>query len=172
MSLIVSEGNGGHYEPHPEGQYAARCIDVIDFGMVETRYGKKHRGGIVFWCGERGDEDKLLTTSAFFTLSLYETSNLRGFLERWRGKPFTPEELKGFDLETLIGVNAFIQITHNVTPAKTYANIDTIMKLPKGTDPVPVPEDYVRYADRQAENSTEPEPAHAGADDPGDDLPF
>ncbi|WP_210238339.1 hypothetical protein, partial [Mesorhizobium sp. M2E.F.Ca.ET.209.01.1.1] len=37
------------------------------------------------------------------TLSLNERANLRRLLEGWRGRPFTEDELKGFDIVNLLG---------------------------------------------------------------------
>jgi hypothetical protein len=38
-----------------------------------------------------------------YTLSWSEKANLRLDLQSWRGKPFTQEEMRRFDLETILG---------------------------------------------------------------------
>lgn len=43
-----------------------------------------------------------------------------------RYKPFTDEEWKAFDVQTLEGEPVMLDIVHNVTPDKTYVNIDKI----------------------------------------------
>jgi len=53
-------------------------------------------------------------------------------LQSWRGRAFTPEELKKFDLVNVLGKPAFINVTHSVKGDKTYANLTSIMPLPKG----------------------------------------
>jgi hypothetical protein len=70
-----------------------------------------------------------------FTVSMGEKANLRKFLGQWRGKTYTNAEAEeGAPLHKLEGVNALVQIGHNTSEAtgKTYANIISIMPLPKG----------------------------------------
>lgn len=180
MSLVVKDG--GDFENHPEGQFRAVCMDVVDLGMVENKqFGKmQHKIAVVFH-----SEAKMLDGRPFevwerFTATLNERGRLRPFLQSWRGKAFTEPELAGFDLEKLIGVNAYLQIIWNQSNGKTYANIGTILLPPRGTarlDPTP---NYERRKDRK------PEPAMAASvpagrsfedfpeplDPEDDDLPF
>jgi hypothetical protein len=51
---------------------------------------------------ERGDRAPFLVSKRY-TLILNEKGNLRPMLEAWRGRKFAPQELKGFDLERLLG---------------------------------------------------------------------
>jgi hypothetical protein len=46
-----------------------------------------------------------------FTLSLNEKANLRADLASWRGRDFTPEEIRGFDLKNILGHWAMISVT-------------------------------------------------------------
>lgn len=89
-------------------------------------------------------------------VSLLEKGNLRKDLERWLNKKFLLAELKvGIDLESLIGKNATLFITHNEKEERSYANIETILppeKDPKtgkpawyGIEPI---SDYIRVIDR------------------------
>ncbi len=72
-----------------------------------------------------------------YTLSLHENASLRKDLENWRGKKFTEEELQGFDLEKLLGVNALITVVHSQgADGKTYSNIAAVSKLMKGMAPL------------------------------------
>jgi hypothetical protein len=69
-----------------------------------------------------------------FTYNFGPKSNLRKFLEGWRGKTYTDEEAKaGVDLAKCLGGNAQINVVHTEKGNKTYANIQAIMPLPKGT---------------------------------------
>ena len=197
-------GNGGSFTPHPEGQYGAVCVDVHDLGLVEVTWQgttkKQHKVDIYFYCGEDKIENGKVATyengqqvhlmvRERLTLSLHPQSRMRGFLEAWRGKKFTEDEEKGFDVEALIGAPAFIQVSHNKVGDKTYANIDTIMRLPKQMTAPAIPSDYTRQCERPAQDAkpqqqattsdwgtpaSTPAPAYAGyagaPDD--DDLPF
>lgn len=180
-TLIAKAGGGSSFPPHPEDQFAATCIDIIDLGMVETTWQgqtrKKHRICLRFFCDEWFVDDegknRPLWVDKYLTFSLHENSAMRPFLESWRGKKFTEEELhEGFNVAKLLYAPAFLQITHNVTPDKTYANIATIMKLPKGQVAPGVPEGYVRVKDRpkDVDTSNGRTAAPHPADD--DDLPF
>ena len=62
----------------------------------------------------------------------FSKASLRKDLESWRGQPFTKEELKGFDLKNILGASCQLQVVHNVSDGKTYANIAAVMGLPKG----------------------------------------
>lgn len=174
--LIASAGGTSNIPPHPDGQFAAKCIDIIDFGMVDrTWQGKtkrQHRICVRFYCGEsfKDGEGQLrpLWVDAFFTLSLDEKSNLRPFLEAWRGKKFTAEELVGFDVLKLLNAPAFLQLSHNATPTKTYCNVDTVMRLPGGMDAPETPEGYVRVKDREGNKDQ----GEVTLSEPDDDLPF
>ena len=111
-------------------------------------------------------------------LSLSEKANLRKDLESWRGKAFTAEELKGFDIEKLIGVNAMASIIHNQSGDRTYANISSISKLMKGLQPMAtenkrtLPEwiDKLRQKAVTMVDETEQEPTPAEVE--GEEIPF
>lgn len=169
MSIIASD-SGSSFTPAPEGTWMAVCADVVDLGMVETMYGNKHKIRLV-WQLEpeagKTSEGKPLDARARFNLSLHEHSSLRPFLEAWRGKKFSAEELKGFDLEVLIGVCCQLQILHEVKGDKTYANVTAIMPYPRATAKMQV-RDYIRVQDREL--TPEDEPVDEYSNDP--DLPF
>lgn len=178
--LIASAGKASNIPTHPADQYAATCIDIVDLGIIKDEYkGEprvRHRIILRFFCGEYFEGDKgdqrPLWVDGYFTLSLHENSALRPFLEKWRGQPFTDAELAGFNVAKLVGAPAYLQLSHNVVGPKTYCNIDSVMKLPKGMDAPGVPEGYVRVKDRPTD---EVAPV-AAAPTPGvpddDDLPF
>lgn len=181
MAIIAkAENSDGSKFLHPEGQFTGRCIDVIDHGYVDTFWQGvkqvKHKITIRFYAGEHNEEGKPLFVNSRFTLSLHENSALRPFLESWRAKKFTQAELEGFDVEVLIGVSALLSVIHNEKDGKTYANIMTAMKLPKGMEsPYELP-DYVRVCDRPKEDAKPVPVAVAGPSTPwdgdDDDLPF
>lgn len=180
MAIIAKDA--GSFTPHPEGQFPAVCVDVVDKGIVETTWQGKTRSRhvvrLVFQSDEQLDNGKPAIASRTFTLSLGEKSALRPFLESWRGKKFTGDELAGFDLESLIGVGAIIQVLHEQKGDKTYDNIVSAMKLMKGMTKL-TPRDYVRVADRPTEPATNGQHAGPGLDEipealdeADDDLPF
>lgn len=176
MSVIVKDVGGKSFPPHPADQYAATCIDVWDVGLVETKFGKKHRVALRYFCGEWHEIDgerHPAFLDAYFNATLNEKATLRQFLEAWRGKVFTKDELNGFDLEDLVGAPAFVQVVHNPTPDRVYANIKVIMRLPKGMEAPGTPNGYVRVKDRPTEGEESPdEPSYTVAEDDDSGLPF
>jgi hypothetical protein len=183
--LIASAGSSLSIPTHAEGQFPAVCIDIVDLGIVEMTWQgntrRKHRMYLRFFCGETFTDDegqeRPLWVDQYFTVSLHENSALRPFLEKWRGKRFTAQELRGFNLMQLLHVPAYVQIAHNTKGEKTYANVDSVMRLPKGMEAPAVPESYVRVKDREYEDEDQ---SADGATHPGnpnwpeddDDMPF
>jgi len=86
-----------------------------------------------------------------YTLSLNEKANLRKDLESWRGKPFTAEQIDGFDIKAVLGQSCQLQIIHKPSPdgSKTYANISSIVQAPPGEKPNPENElQYFSFEDK------------------------
>jgi hypothetical protein len=72
-----------------------------------------------------------MSISKNYTVSLGEKARLRQDLISWRGKAFTPEELKGFELKNLLGVWCMLSVVE--TPGndgKIYSNINAITPVP------------------------------------------
>lgn len=122
MALLAkSSGNGGTYEPVPTGLQQAVCVFVEDIGTHNGSYlGKPTQSHQIVICWELAEKmaqgeniGKPFMQSKFYTLSLNEKANLRKDLESWRGKSFTEDELKGFDLEKLIGINCMVNIVEH-----------------------------------------------------------
>ena len=149
MGLIATEGGGGgsNYEPIEAGVHHAICYGIIDLGTTYDETWKKnsHKIMIQWEIPElRIDikrDDAIVNVPRIinkkYTLSLNEKAGLRKDLESWRGRAFTPDELKGFDVHVLLGVNCNLNIVHQVKGDKTYANIQSIMPLMKTQNKIP-----------------------------------
>jgi hypothetical protein len=64
-----------------------------------------------------------------------EKANLRAFLTSWRGKAFTEEEAKDFDVAKLIGAPCLLNIIHKQgrkDPSKVFDEISSATPIPKG----------------------------------------
>ena len=149
MSMMVrSEGNSEIKQLEP-GVYTGIATAIIDLGIQENmRYGKQQRKAIIVWniVGETvkvNDEELPRVISKEYTMSLGEKSTLRKDLEAWRGRPFTTEELQGFDLKNILNVPCQLQINQQEKNGKTYVNIAAIMAIPKGMSVAPVDSTYV-----------------------------
>ena len=152
MGIVVKD-SGSDFKPAPAGLHQGVCVDIVDLGMVKSSFGGEEKEQwkvrLVWQIDERDAEtEKRFIVSNRYTASLHEKANLRKALESWRGRAFLPEELRGFDLENVLGANCQLQVIHASKDGKTYANIAAIVPLAKGT-PQLEPEGYVRMKDRQ-----------------------
>ncbi len=101
----------------------------------------------------------------------------RNALTSWRGSPITDEAAQRFDLETLIGVPALIQVIHRESDGTTWANINAVMRLQNDDDKLEIV-DYVRVKDRDDgpllddEEDDKVSGSIGGDDEEGRDTPF
>ena len=147
MAIMATDtGGGGDFSPVPAGTHIAICDQVIDLGkqkIVSQQFGEsiKHQVYIRWQMPEERSEwqdqdgkkhEGPAVIGKTYTLSLGDKANLRKDLQAWRGKPFTPDELRGFDIVKLLGVPATITVTHTEKDGRTYANIASVGGIPKG----------------------------------------
>lgn len=174
---------GPKFVPAPDGPHAAVCCDILYLGKRETQWKGKPKTvdevRILFQIDAIEDATKKrYVVGRTFTKSLSDNANLRKFLESWRGVPFTEQQLEAFQLLQLLNAPAFIQIKHATKGDRTYANIDAVMRMPRGMAPLTVV-DYVRVKDRpQVGPDGAEQPPHPAEledfplEDEDDDLPF
>lgn len=132
----------------PEGQHAARCWLVAYIG---------HQN--VVWQGQEKQQPKLVLSyeipsethvfkpeigpepfaiSKTFTYSMDARGNLRKHIEAWRGKPYaTDDEAAEVDFKKFCGHPALINVSHEERGGKVYANLTSIMPLPKAMQILP-----------------------------------
>lgn len=146
---ILATANAGDFVLANPGPCPAICIDVIDMGLMDGMYGPKYKIKIVFALAQQKEDGTPLTIGQMYTMSLHEKSKLGQHLVSWRGAPFTQDEKShGFDIEKLVGAPAFVNIVHSTKGENTYANIETVMKMPAGYQPPAIPSGYQRELDR------------------------
>lgn len=149
MATYASDTGGGNdFDPVPEGSHPAICDMFVDFGlqMSKGKYaGKIQHKVYLRWqipslrLSYEKDGEKIegpMTIGSTYTLSLHEKAALRKLLQQWRGKAFTAEELKKFDVTTVVGVPCLIAVSHSPKEGGgVYQNVDTAMKIPQGMEP-------------------------------------
>lgn len=152
MAIIATARESQTFPPAPEGMHQGVCVDVIDRGMVESTWNGKPKTqrkiDIAWQIREKRDDGKWFVVYKRYTLSLSEKATLRHDLESWRGRPFTETELKGFDVETVKGANALINVQHHTKGDRTYANVMTVSPLMRGMTKI-VGEGYERPQPQQ-----------------------
>ena len=142
MSLMVNAGSGGggDFEQVPAGTFAARCYQIIDLGHQtfewkgEAKVAPKVR--ITWEINEMMKDGRPFSISKEYTASIGEKANLRKDLEAWRNRKFSAQELAAFSLENVLGAPCLLGIVHvpSKDGSKTYANLGSIMALPKGME--------------------------------------
>lgn len=132
------------FELVPAGNHVARCYSMIEIGTEEVIYKGETKSAYkvrITW--ELPNERKVFnpekgeqpfSVSKDYTLSMHEKANLRHDLSSWRGRAFTDDEAKAFDITKLIGVPCLLNVIHNVSQGNgnTYANISSVTTVPKG----------------------------------------
>jgi hypothetical protein len=152
ITLSSSKG-GGNYEPCPEYQGRAVCVDITPLKTYETQYGTKQKFKVAFELEiqdqSRNPVQPWVVMTAPMTPSLHEKAGLTKFLKDWFGRPMSEEEANGLNLDTLIGRPAFVVIAHEKSQdgTKTYANIKLIMPHKHG-EPLKPSGLWVRLEDR------------------------
>lgn len=178
MAIIVRD-TGGNFPPCPEGLHQAVCVDVVDLPDQETAFGVKDMVQITWQTEdiETQDKDGNLTGKSQrylvfrrYNASLNKKSSLFKDLSSWRGRKFTPEELAGFDVEKLIGVNCQIQVAHNIKDGGgVYANVQAVVPLPRNANKIQAV-NFTRKRDRAL--SDEEGDAASGSVGSDADIPF
>lgn len=137
MTSITVKAGGSGFKGLEPGIYTARCDLIADLGMQETNFGLKHKVYIRFSVpdetGETEDGEKFqMSIGKKFTASLGKRANLRKALESWRGKPFSEEELGGFELTKLLNAPATLVVGSYVQEGVERPSIENTLKA-KGT---------------------------------------
>jgi hypothetical protein len=141
---FYAEDSGGSFERCPAGLHLARCYRIIDLGTQKTEYmGQvKYLHKIMIGWEIHGNRDdgsplKMKDERPFaifknYTLSWSDKANLRLDLQSWRGRPFTQEEMRRFDLENVLDAWCMLNVIDR--PAKVgnkiYSNVDGVTPVP------------------------------------------
>ena len=142
MTAPESNGDYGDRPTVEAGSQLGILYGIIDLGTQKTE-----------WKGEIKMQRKILLQFEFpafthvfdekkgaeplvlsrkFTWSMGDKANFKAFVQGWRGKAFTKEEANSFDVGKMLKVPAFINIVERTSNGKTYQNIDSASKPPKG----------------------------------------
>ena len=138
----------GNFQPCPEYNGSAVCVDVTPLKTVQTQFGPKEKFRFVFETGQTKDDGTpWCVWSAPFTPSYHENSALRPFLRKWMGRELTAEETKTFDTEDMLGRLAHITVIHEHSDGEVYANI-ALIQPDKSPEPLKPSGKFVRMKDR------------------------
>lgn len=166
MSLIAKVfGGKSSFTPVPPGMHLARCYRVVDLGTQKSEYqGQiKYMQKVMVQFEVHGDDEtgkplvteknEPMTISKNYTLSLAEKATLRKDLQAWRGRDFTPEELRGFGLKNILGAWAMISVAKSAgNNGKEYTNIMSVNPVPASIKKAGLPEAHNKVAIFAIEN--------------------
>ena len=125
------------FELPPAGSHMAICYRVIDLGTQQYEWeGKKSFKPTIMLgfelCNEVMKDGRPFSVQQRFKLGSDKKAKIRIFLESWRGVPFSDDDFGNFDVAKLIRVPCLLGIIHTESSGNIYANINSVMKLPKG----------------------------------------
>lgn len=145
MAINATSNGNAPRELIPADNYMARCYKMIEIGTVEevilgekkilhkVRIGWELPTELRVFSEEKGEQPLVIDKE--YTLSMNEKANLRKDLKSWRGKDFTEDEARSFDITKLIGAPCMLNIIHKPSkkdPSKVYEEIAGITPMPKG----------------------------------------
>lgn len=150
---VTAKSNDKPFPIHPEGQFAARCVDVIDLGESVVKFPGTpdylaNKVALGFYTGERdAEQGQVVNVMMEFTLSMGKKSNMRAFLESWRGRSYTDEQAKeGVPVDKLYGATALISVEQKASKSdRMYARIKSISPLPKAMESAVPSLDAIAY---------------------------
>lgn len=125
------------FELTPAGSHVAICYRIVDLGTQLVEFNgetKKQHKIMIGWelCNELMQDGKPFSIHKRYTYSSSDKGTLRKDLESWRGAPFSKEDFGKFDIFKLISIPCMLGVVHTERNSKTYSNITSIMRLPKG----------------------------------------
>lgn len=141
---IIATNTAQQRELIEAGNYIARCYQMLHIGTVQeiilgepktlnkVRIGWELPTELKVFNEEKGEQPRVISKE--FTLSMNEKSNLRKVLASWRGKDFSEDEAKSFDIINLLGKPCMLNIIHKPSKdgTKTYEEIAGVTPMPRG----------------------------------------
>jgi hypothetical protein len=150
---MILEDTGSNFKPVPAGMHLARCFRIIDMGTQESTFDgvTDYKRKLKFvWEVHGEDEDgKPLKTdknepfmiTKDYTNTWGEKGTLRKDLQSWRGREFTNEEQRRFDIKNVLDKWCMINVTHKAgkSAGKVYANVTAITPVPSQIKTIGLP---------------------------------
>jgi hypothetical protein len=150
---MILKDTGSNFKPVPAGMHLARCYRIIDMGTQETNFEGKvdYKRKLKFvWEVHGEDEDgtplKTEKNEPFvitkdYTNTWGEKGTLRKDLQSWRGREFTPEEQRRFNIENVLDKWCMINVTHKAKKSGNgvYANVSALTPVPSQIKTIGLP---------------------------------
>lgn len=153
---LLAKDNQKEFKPLKAGTHIGRVCGIINIGTITDSFKNedvtRNRVYISFEIPNQLKEDgKPYTIGQEFTLSMNSKGNLLPFIESMLGVKLDKEASKEFDVYSLLGNTAMLNVVHSLPNAEgnVFANIKSVSPIPEGmTCPPAVLEPYLfDYAD-------------------------
>lgn len=147
---FTSSNDTKEFENPSVGSHNATLIQVIDLGtqvqIWEVEEKRANKVLLVWELDEKMKDGKPFVAHREFTTSLHEKASLRTFLEGWRGRKFTSDEIRVFTLEKMLNASALLSLV--MSKNGKYVNVSSASKLMAGMPKI-VPVNPVFYFDME-----------------------
>ena len=129
------------FENPPTGAHLARCVWMVDMGTQTHAFNNEtwaSRDVKIGWELPEATMEgtynpdvkgKPFMVSVVVKQSLHPSSRMRKLLKGWRGRDFTPDEIKSFDPKKLLGAGCRVNLVESTDG--NYVNVDSIASLGK-----------------------------------------
>lgn len=182
MGMIIRRGEDD-FEDLPLGMRDAILANYFDVGIHEYEGKQTQRVVLLFELADRRTDGKRFLLGKEFNASLSSKSSLYAFLCDWRGVGFSPEDLKAFQMDRLLGKPATLQLSRQQNPRsrRIYTEIDAIFRARRRADPLTVetPSEYIpEWVQRRIDTQiipgypSAPQGSGHASEDFTDDIPF
>jgi len=135
---LNAKSNQKEFKPIEAGTHVGRVCGITHIGTITDSFKgeevTRNRVLISFEVPDQLKEDgKPHTISQEFTLSMNKQGNLLPFIESMLGVKLDKEASKEFDVYTLIGQTAMLNVIHSEPSSEgnVFANIKSVSPLPK-----------------------------------------
>lgn len=150
MPFVVGD-NKKPFEKPDSGVFAGTLADVVDLGIVPTKFGAKAKVRLVWVLDKNDSEGRPFRVIRQVNATMNEKAQLFDVVKSILGTaPPVP-----YDIEALIGrSNQLVIIKENGPDGKPYVNVKGILPLPAGLAAPKIPADFVRAKDKKQNGQT------------------
>lgn len=150
----VSASNSSAVPTSSTRRLKAVCVDIINLGTVQTKWGTKTRLKFVFETEQLKPNGYPRMASRTYNLSHYVKSRLRQDLDSWRGRPVTQTEMAiGLDFDKLVGKACELEV-QDATNADGHAYLQIVTVRKAGKEPLAPSGSYRRWPGTETKATT------------------
>jgi hypothetical protein len=134
--ISYNQSSGKPRELCPEGTFQAELIRVYYCGVQENKFNPDQPQPKIIFVFEldepmlESDGNHILSTTV--TYSLNEKSGLTKLFKPVLGSSYPDKPGQTLDVDAMIGMNVMVTVSHTRKEDRTYANIASLARIPRG----------------------------------------